>query len=230
MFAKTCLWLLMCLIIVPIGFAAGAYNWPGELDAGTLHDAPLWEQSTRGTLTGWQGVWNDEHSTPLTAYGPPLALISPQADDETRQTQTHAFLLQMAALYGEPNVTLELLKSQYVLGKWKALFQEMRDCKPVLSSRGDITLNSRGEVMRWGLRTYSNWPLLSEANLPLTIAARKLQDKIGQPDWPVSPEESFAAFFPDRALRGLRPVWWIRLAGDASHARWEGIVDATTGN
>ena len=230
MFAKTCLWLIGCLIIVSTGFAAGSYDWPGELDTGTLHNAQLQEQSTRGALAGWQGVWNDEHSTPLTAYGPPLALVSPQADDETRQAQAHAFLLQMAALFGEPNVNLELLKNQDVLGKWKALFQETRDGKPVLSSRGDITLNSRGEVMRWGLRTYSTWPMLSEANLSLDIAGRNLQDKIGQQDWSVSPHESFAAFFPDRAQQGLRPVWWIRLAGQAPHARWEGIVDAATGD
>jgi hypothetical protein len=234
MFAKTCTWIVGWLISTSLLVAAGPYDWPGCVDLNELRNTSwahpaTWDQTTRGALRGWQGIWSPEYATPLIAFGPPVALVSPQADDAVRQSESHAFLLQMAALFGEPAVDLELVSARWLLGKYKTLFQEKRDGKPVLGSRADITLNGRGEIMRWGMRTYATWPELSQAAISMEQASRRLQSQIGHPDWPADEDGCFAAFFPDRVQRGLRPVWWVRLAGEVPDARWEGIVDATTG-
>ncbi|MFH1011826.1 MAG: T9SS type A sorting domain-containing protein [bacterium] len=226
--------LMGCLAMVSTLMAAGPYDWPGNVDMEGLSSRPrsradIWREATEGALKDWQALWSPEFATPLFAYGSPLLLVSPQAGEETRVTEAHAFLLQMACLFGETTLDLDMVKAGSVRGKWKALFQEKRDGRPVLGSRADITLNARGEVMRWGLRSYSTWPELSTASLSLNGASERLRQKIGRLDWPVSESESFAAFFPDFTLRGLRPVWWVRLIGAEPDARWEGIVDATTG-
>ncbi len=226
--------LLGCLAAIAVVLAAGPYDVPGNVDVTDVQNAPVahsqtWQELSSNLLRGWIGLWHPDYGTPLTTFGPPLGLVSPQADDATRQAQAHDFLLQMATLFGEPTVQLELVKSDYVLAKWKGLFQEERQGMPVLGSRAEVTLNHCGEVMRWGIRTYSNWPELSASRLSLTQAVVSLQGKIGQPDWFVDEDNSFAAFFPDHVLHGLRPVWDVRLVGQAPHARWEGIVDATTG-
>lgn len=226
--------LIGCLLIVSLSTASGPYDWPGCVDIKTLCSTPLshhdeWIQTTQGALKNWHGLWSSEYRTPLTAFGYPFSLVSPQADELARQNKTHAFLLQMAALFNETDVNLKVAKTHHVLGKWKGFFHEIRDGKPVLGGRADITLNSRGDVMRWGMRTHSTWPLLAPPSYSLEQASGMLQNKIGQFDWLVDKDKSFAAFFPDRTLRGLRSVWWVHLAGEAPHARWEGIVDAATG-
>jgi len=234
MMIRTCIGMISCLVTVAVVAAAGPYDVPGNVDVRDIHNAPLahsqtWEELSSNLLCGWIGLWHSDYGTPMTTFGPPFALVSPQADDATRQTQAHDFLLQMATLFREPTLHLDLVKSDYVLGKWKGLFQEARRGIPVLGSRADMTLNHRGEVMRWGMRTYSSWPELSISQLSLGQAAARLQNKIGQPEWFVDEDKSFAAFFPDHILHGLRPVWDVKLAGQAPHAKWEGIVDATTG-
>lgn len=234
MMARICFGLFGCLMIVSLLAAAGPYDVPGNVDVKDVRNAPwvrsqVWDELSVNLLRGWSGIWHPDYATPLTTFGRPFALVSPEADDATRQAQAHDFLLQMATLFGEPTMQLELLKSDYVLGKWKGLFQEKREGKPVLGSRADMTLNRRGEVMRWGMRTYSTWPELSVARLSLGQAAARLQNKIGQPDWLVDESQSFAAFFPDHVMHGLRPVWDVKLVGQAPHAKWEGVVDATTG-
>lgn len=234
MLVKTCARLFGWLTVVSLLMAGGPYDWPGCVDVEDLATLPwthedTWEATTQGALFGWRGLWSPEYATPLVAFGPPFALVSPQADDATRQRESHALLLQMATLFGETGLELEPLKTGWVLGKWKGLFQEKRQGKPVLGSRADITLNSRGQVMRWGIRSYGAWRELSVPVLSAGQAGQMLQAKIGQPDWLPEEDGCFAALFPDHALHGLRPVWWIRLAGQAPHARWEGIVDATSG-
>jgi Zn-dependent metalloprotease len=223
-----------CLTVVSVLVAAGPYEWPGNVDMKDVRSAPylhsdIWRGTSQGALRDWQALWSPDFSTPLVAFGHPVALVSPQVSEETRRAEAHDFLLQMASLFGETTIDLNLVRTDVVRGKWKALFEETREGEIVLGSRADITLNERGEVMRWGMRTYSTWPNLSNHQLSLEQASLHLQQKIGHPDWTANAGKSFTAFFPDFALRGLRAVWWVRLAGAEPDARWEGIVDATTG-
>jgi hypothetical protein len=209
--------LVLCLLAVAT--AADNTEWPAERDVRGLTAIPHSATLDQSAFAGWTVQWSPGLRMPAIAYGKPVSPVS----SDPRQ------LLAMVTQAANSQAAFELQRSVHAARLTRYYFRELRTGLPVLAGRADIVLNSRGQVMRWGVRAHDSWPTHDGHYLGMTAASAALSAPLKVAKWHVDDSRSFAAWFPDYDTRTLRPVYWIRIAGERPDERWEGIVDAVSG-
>ncbi len=212
------MYLLLFLTALPL--AVWAAEWPASHELRDLQRRSSASLPNPGMFSGWQILWSPALDAPVMGIGTPVAVgtvNTPQAllERVTDATGTHA--------------DFEAIRETTVRGLTRDYFREMREKLPVLGGRADIVRNARGEISRWSLRAHDRWPVVDTHLLDANTAAGALSAMLPSAAWALERDCSFAAWFPDGERRALRPVYWVRVAGKHVHERWEGIVDAVSG-
>ncbi len=210
--------LLLCVALLTVS-AAWATPWPAEVDVQDLTRAPSSYRLDQTPFSDWNVFWSTALTMPCLAYGPPV-------DAHTRNAEA---LLTMVTNAAGTSATFDRASSTKVGRLTRYYFREMRDGLPVLAGRADLVLNSRGQLMRWSLRAHDRWRTKDSHYLDLTSAASALSATLPAAKWKANESRSYAAWFPDYETHSLKPVYWVRIEGPKLHQRWEGIVDATSG-
>lgn len=212
------LWLMtgMMLLALPAAWAA---TWPAETHVNGLTALESNAALARTEFADWTTLKSDAMNTPLLAYGKLVNVPGATLDAA----------LEMMTTAAGCEATFELFSERIVRGLTRGYFREMRSGLPVLAGRADVVLNSRGQLMRWSLRAHDDWPIAETHLLDFAAAGEVLAAKTDYSTWTIDRERSAAAWFPDADTRTLRPVYWIRIHGEQPHERWEGIVDAVSG-
>jgi hypothetical protein len=204
--------------VLTLTIAGVAAEWPAAREMQDL--SPSSSAPSAGTATafpGWRMLNSPLLGRPVIAWGTPVA-----AGDGAAAT-----VLGMITRANGDASTYSL-ESDRTIGALRRLhWSEQRLGLPVLCGRADATLNSRGEVMRWSLRSHADFDerdrhLIDEASCAALLAAA-----VAGNGWTL--ERGFAAWLPDDDARELVPVYWLRLAGPRPDERWEGIVSAISG-
>jgi len=198
---------------------AWAATWPAESQAKGLTAQKSHPSLARTPFADWTTLRSHEFNAPFLAFGKPVGVPGASV----------TAALEMVTSAAECEATFELMSQHTILGLTRGYFREMRNGLPVLAGRADVTLNSRGELMRWSLRAHNDWPIAETHLLGFDAAGEVIAEKTDYLAWIVDSERSAAAWFPDAETRTLRPVHWIRIHGERPHERWEGIVDAVSG-
>jgi len=169
---------------------------------------------------GWTALWSPDLNRPVFAFGQPVPF--------SRSSDPAEALNWMMKAAGSSADFIPMTTYQ-VKGLTRAFYREQRSGLPVLGGRADIVLNNRGELMRWTLRSHDHWPTMDGHYLGLSAAALVLAGTCANASWAMDSERSFAAWYPEMDMKFLRPVYWITIRGEKSHERWEGLVDAVSG-
>ena len=212
---------LIAAALLLVSFSAAAWSavWPEEREVENLQRVPAPSRLDGSPFAGWTIFESPLLQSPVLAYGPPVAL---QITDPVQ-------LLNMVAVCTGTRAEFRFQDARHILELTHLSFAEQRENLPVLGGRADIVLNARGEIMRWSLHAHDGWPVRERHLLDVQTAAAALAAKLSPATWEAAPRSQRAAWFPDADLRALRPVYWIKLAGTLPHEKWEGIVDASSG-
>jgi hypothetical protein len=192
--------------------------WPEEREMENLQRSTASARFDGSPFAGWAILTSPLLQCPVLAYGPPVAV----------PTTDPVQLLNTVAVCAGTSAEFQFQDARRILQLTHLSFGEQRENLPVLGGRADIVLNARGEIMRWSLHAHDGWPIREHHLLDVQTAATALEGKLAPAKWKVV-SGSRKAWFPDADLRSLRPVYWIKLAGTQPHEKWEGIVDASSG-
>ncbi|MBI5058539.1 T9SS type A sorting domain-containing protein [candidate division KSB1 bacterium] len=196
---------------------ATGLTWPATRELEGLHAWELRDAPTGTPFAGWQLLGSTLLHGPVVAIGTPVA-----AGDGSAET-----VIAMLKQAGGDDAEF-VVASDRVVGSLRRIhYGEQRAGLPVICGRADATLNQRGEIMRWGLRSHASFPVRDKHLLDMASCAEQFPRFSGERGWVV--ERSSAAWFPDDERRDLIPVYWVRIAGTLPEERWEGIVSAVSG-
>jgi hypothetical protein len=193
-----------------------ASEWPSATAVENLSTIELQSSLDNTPFDGWSALRSDRMDAPVMAMGAPITLPSSEA---------------VAAIKSIANSGSEFRKIRRTTVKniERVYLEELHDGLRVLSGRMDLVYGDQDRLSRWSLREHSQWPVPDHHLLSMNTAAQALASSVGFDVWNVQTERSFAAWYPDHELRVLRPVFWIRIEGEKPHERWEGVVDAVSG-
>ncbi|HEY3295969.1 MAG TPA: T9SS type A sorting domain-containing protein [bacterium] len=217
-FSSKALFVTIAMLLLSTSLA-WAVQWPAERDVQDLTRTPQSGQLNQTPFANWSVFWSTGLNMPALAYGPPANLTS----------QNPASVLRLVTAAAETDAHFDLIRTKTTGRLTRHYFREMRDGLPVLAGRADLVINARGQLMRWSLRAHDRWPSKGRHDLSLPTAASALSATRPSADWQLDASRSFAAWFPDYDTHTLRPAYWVHIQGARPDERWEGVVDATSG-
>lgn len=207
----------LSLLVIALPALAVESQWPDSrvVEHVSRHSAAVLDG---GAFQQWAVFSSSLLSKPILAYGSPVSLD---------RNDPAGSALQLILDAAGSRAQFDLQSSQTVGNLTRLFFRQQLDEMPVLCGRVDVTLNARGELMRWSLRDYSDWPANGRHALSASSAALPVLSHLEGSTWALARYES--AWLPGTDTRVLLPVYWIWLAGDAPDQRWEAIVNASSG-
>jgi hypothetical protein len=200
---------------ITVGITCAA-EWPSVTAVENLSTAGFHSTLDNSPFDGWTALGSDRMDAPVIAMGFPISMTSSDAVSAIKR------------LAGSDSEFREISRTTVKNGE-RVYLEELREGLRVLSGRMDLYYGDRSGLSRWSLREHSQWQILDHHLLSMNTAAQALASSISFAVWNVQTERSFAAWYPDHELRILRPVYWIRLEGNEPQERWEGVVDAVSG-
>ena len=202
---------LLCLTL-----AASAATWPASSEVRNAAPSAQSQTLDNSPFSEWQFVSSPAMDAPIMAMGQSRALSIGEAVRSIKSLSNSASDFEIVSDNTTP-------KKHYLH------LRELRDGLPVLSGRIDLVYDRAGSLSRWNLREHSQWTTEDSHLMSRSSAASILASTVNYHSWSVNNEQSFAAWYPDHNSRTLRPVYWLRIEGTQPHERWEGVVDAVTG-
>ena len=166
----------------------------------------------------WTVFKSDALDLPVLAFGTPVAGLRTPDD-----------ALQAVKAAARCAADFKLITELSAKNLRRFFFREMRAGLPVIDGRADLVFLPGGRLSRWSLRAHDRWRTVDGHYLDLSSAADALADTREPASWRPDVQASFKAWYPDCGRRFLRPVWWIRIQAERPDQRWEGVVDAVSG-
>jgi hypothetical protein len=209
--------LVSCILVLSLPLTLLAAEWPDSRAVEKIERMGSFPSLDNSPFADWPVFSSPNMTLPVLAYGHPVAVDLADPANSIRQMVQVSTGSQAEFAFQSVETAARLT---YIH------FRETREGLPVICGRLDGVLNARGELMRWTLRDYSTWPITQRHLLSAQGAAAALRGT-QRAHWTI--EKADRDWFPDHDRQVLRPAFWIRLAGDQPQDRWEGIVDAATG-
>ena len=209
-------WLVWAIVFLPL--IVWGNDWPDSRAMQNLTRVTGLASLDDSPFNTWEVLASSDYESPVLAIGAPVD--AGRHADEALQT-----VLKAADCRGD----FEFLVTTPVKNFSRTFYREVRAGKPVIGGRADLVFDSNGRMSRWSLRVHDRWPTVDNHSLTLPAAVAALATVCEPAAWQAETNKCWEAWFPDPNLRILQPVWWIRIAGDRPHQRWEGLVDALSG-
>ncbi len=207
---------VMALAIVVTGTTRATDRvWPPSQVMSQLERVKI---SSDLDFSDWQLLQDRYLERPVVGWGPPITL---EASDLAKSALS--VIREMSGTHSK----FELLTQTNARGLARFYFRETRQDLPVFGGGVSFSVNSGQALSRWTLRSHDKFPTREAHLLDVTSAAKLLGPNQSGADWPV--KWSISGWYPDYEIRQLLPALWIRLEGELPHERWEGIVEASSG-
>ncbi len=210
---------LILVVLATQGVAtAEIRQWPAARISATLRYETTPADLNHGPFSSWQALSSAELGGVVHGWGAPVSIA---AHDPAQQG------LQLVREATSSTAEYSLLTTTQAPNCARYFYRELRNGLPVFSGILMFSVNQENRVSRWMVRSHDSFPVRDSHILTEIDAANQLLPSVQGKEWSI--ERSTAGWYPDYDLDALLPCFWIRLAGGESWERWEGIVEASTG-
>jgi hypothetical protein len=212
------LWLVIFFCTLPL--VVTATEWPASRELRDLQLRSAASLHQPASFADWQILWSPALDAAVLGLGSPVSVGS-KADPQ-------GLLSPVLAATGT-QAQFEMIQQVTTHKITHTGYRELRDKLPVLGGSADVVLNARGQMIRWGVQAHDCWPVVDSHLLDMATAAAALSATLRPAAWKLETTHSYAAWFPDYDSHKLRPAYRVVVSGNHPYERWEGVVDAVSG-